>query len=158
MLDLHNNNTWRSVYAPGRRLGRCYLGFCRHLLQHSGIEKRKRMYFSVVMILLFGFCYIPTCWATQIFNGKEYQSSPRNWGNIDGRELETDRLTMFEDSKGLLDQHNNNYNERNEDRSTTWKDIEGVLDQYTDLPYPAYLPHHWAEERSHHLNSTECLK
>ena len=65
---------------------------------------------------------------------------------------------MFEDSKGVIDQHNNNNKEGNQDRSTTWKDIEGVLDQYRDLPYPAYLPRHWADERSHHLNSTECLK
>ena len=44
------------------------------------------------------------------------------------------------------------------DRVRSWRDIEGVMGQYTDLPYPAYLPHHWAEERRHHLNYTVCSK
>ena len=43
-------------------------------------------------------------------------------------------------------------------RVRTWEDIEGVIGQYTDLPYPAYLPHHWDEERRHHLNYTVCSK
>ena len=144
------------MYAPGRRIGRVLPGLLQALAAAEwNWEETKGV--SVAMILLFGFCYIPTCWATQTLNGKEYKSRSRNWGSIDGRELKTDRLTMFEDSKGVIDQHNNN-KERNQDRSTTWKDIEGVLAQYTALPYPAYLPHHWADERSHHLNSTECLK
>ena len=44
------------------------------------------------------------------------------------------------------------------DRVRSWRDIEGVMGQYTDLPYPAYLPHHWDEERRHHLNYTACSK
>ena len=48
--------------------------------------------------------------------------------------------------------------ERSLDRVRTWEDIEGVMGQYMDLPYPAYLPHHWDEERRHHLNYTVCSK
>ena len=54
--------------------------------------------------------------------------------------------------------HKNPGRRLNTGRVTTWQDIEGVLGQYTDLPYPAYLPQHWAEERKYHLNCTVCSK
>ena len=57
-----------------------------------------------------------------------------------------------------LGHHENAERKLEMDRVRSWRDIEGVMGQYTDLPYPAYLPHHWAEERRHHLNYTECSK
>ena len=57
-----------------------------------------------------------------------------------------------------LGHHENPEGKLKMDRVRSWQDIEGVMGHYTDLPYPAYLPHHWAEERRHHLNYTECSK
>ena len=54
--------------------------------------------------------------------------------------------------------HKNPERSLDKNQVRTWEDIEGVIGQYTDLPYPAFLPRHWDEERRHHLNYTVCSK